>query len=116
MKVFVFYKPGIVEIWQERLMQRNNKQCNVLVLSLQNLASYLFEYIQYYLKPGSSITYNFNASSQIDFFIASGQDLYDWNLGGSPSFFVDSPNVIQDSGVYNVLSAIFSDFIQANEK
>jgi len=65
-----------------------------------------YEYIQYYLKPGSSITYNFNASSQIDFFIASGQDLYDWNLGGSPSFFVDSPNVIQGSGVYNVLSAM----------
>ncbi len=64
-----------------------------------------YEYIQYYLKPGSSITYNFNASSQIDFFIASGQDLYDWNLGGSPSFFVDSPNVIQGSGVYNVPSA-----------
>ena len=53
-----------------------------------------YEYIQYYLKPESSITYNFNASSQIDFFIASGQDLYDWNLGSSPSFFVDSPNVI----------------------
>jgi len=65
-----------------------------------------YEYIQYYLKPGSSITYNFNASSQIDFFIASGQDLYDWNLGGSPSFFVDSPNVIQGSDVYNVLSAM----------
>jgi len=64
-----------------------------------------YEYIQYYLKPGSSITYNFNASSQIDFFIASGQDLYDWNLGSSPSFFVDIPNVIQGSGVYNVLTA-----------
>jgi len=65
-----------------------------------------YEYMQYYLKPGSSISYNFNASSQIDFFIASGQDLYDWNLGGSPSFFVDSPNVLQGSGVYNVLSAM----------
>ena len=65
-----------------------------------------YEYIQYYLKPGSSISYNFNASSQIDFFIASGQELYDWNLGDSPSFDVDLPNVIQGNGVYNVLSAM----------
>jgi RNA polymerase subunit RPABC4/transcription elongation factor Spt4 len=65
-----------------------------------------YEYISYYLKPGSSIIYDYNASSQIDFFIASGQALYDWNLGGSPSFFVDESNVIQGSGVYNVLSAM----------
>jgi hypothetical protein len=64
-----------------------------------------YEYMQYYLKPGSSIIYNFNASSQIDFFIASGQALYDWNLGGSPSFYVDEPNVDQGFGVYDVLSA-----------
>jgi hypothetical protein len=65
-----------------------------------------YEYLSYYLKPGSSISYDYNASSQIDFFIASGQALYDWNLGGSPSFFVDESNVIQGSGVYNVLSAM----------
>jgi len=64
-----------------------------------------YEYMQYYLKPGSSIIYNFNASSQIDFFIASGQALYDWNMGGSPSFYVDKPNVNQSFGVYDVLSA-----------
>ncbi len=69
------------------------------------LISDWYEYIQYYLKPGSSINYNFNASSQIDFFIANGQALYDWNLGGSPSFYVDESNVTQASGVYNVLSA-----------
>ena len=65
-----------------------------------------YEYISYYLKPGSSITYDYNASSQIDFFIASGQALYDWNLGGSPSFFVEESSVIQGSGVYNILSAM----------
>ncbi|NVM18577.1 MAG: zinc ribbon domain-containing protein [Candidatus Lokiarchaeota archaeon] len=65
-----------------------------------------YEYIGYYLKPGSSITYSFNASDQIDFFIASGQALYDWNQGGSPSFFVEESNVNQSIGVYNVLSAM----------
>jgi hypothetical protein len=65
-----------------------------------------YEYIGYYLKPGSSINYNFNASGQIDFFIASGQALYDWNLGGSPSFFVEETDVIQGTGIYNVLSAM----------
>ncbi|MBY8988168.1 MAG: zinc ribbon domain-containing protein [Candidatus Lokiarchaeota archaeon] len=65
-----------------------------------------YEYISYYLKPESSIIYDYNASSQIDFFIASGQTLYDWNLGGSPSFFVDESDVIQGNGVYNVLSAM----------
>ncbi len=64
-----------------------------------------YEYIQYYLKPDSSISYNFNASDEIDFFIASGQALYDWNMGGSPSFYVDESNVNQSNGVYNVLSA-----------
>ena len=65
-----------------------------------------YEYISYYLKPGSSISYDYNASSQIDFFIASGQALYDWNLGGSPSFFVEESNVTQGNGIYNVLSAM----------
>ncbi|GAG76092.1 unnamed protein product, partial [marine sediment metagenome] len=40
-----------------------------------------------------------------DFFIASGQALYDWNQGGSPSFYVDENDVLSDTGVYNVLSA-----------
>ncbi|MFX1502829.1 MAG: zinc ribbon domain-containing protein [Promethearchaeota archaeon] len=65
-----------------------------------------YEYIGYYLKPGSSIIYNFNASVQIDFFIASGQDLYEWNQGGSPSFFVEESNTMQGMGVYNALSAM----------
>ena len=65
-----------------------------------------YDYISYYLKTGSSITYDYNASGQIDFFIASGQALYDWNAGGSPSFFVDESAVIQGNGVYNVLSAM----------
>ncbi|MBY8980893.1 MAG: hypothetical protein KGD72_10925, partial [Candidatus Lokiarchaeota archaeon] len=54
---------------------------------------------------GSTINYDFNASGQVDFFIASGQALYDWNQGGSPSFDVDENDVLSDTGVYNVVSA-----------
>ena len=64
-----------------------------------------YEYVQYYLKPGSTINYDFNASSQIDFFIADGQEFYDWNQGFSPSFDVDENDVLSDTGVYNVLAA-----------
>ena len=71
-----------------------------------SLTNNQYEYIQYYLKSGSTIIYNFNATDQIDFFIASGQALYDWNQGGSPSFFVDESSVTQGIGVYNVLSAM----------
>jgi len=64
-----------------------------------------YKYIGYYLKPGSTINYGFNASSQVDFFIADGQEFYDWNQGGSPSFDVEENDVVSDTGVYNVLSA-----------
>ncbi len=70
-----------------------------------NLPNNQYEYIGYYLKPGSTINYNFNASGQVDFFIASGQALYDWNQGGSPAFYVSEDDVLSDTGVYNVLSA-----------
>ena len=78
---------------------RNGADADQLVLTNNQ-----YEYLGYYLKPGSSITYNFNSTNQIDFFIASGQDLYDWNVGGSPSFFVEESDVLQGIGVYNVLT------------
>jgi hypothetical protein len=74
-----------------------------------------YEYISYYLKPGSTIDYDFNASSQVDFFIASGQALYDWNQGESPTFFVDENNVSSDTGVHNVDSAMDYYIVWFNE-
>ncbi len=64
-----------------------------------------YEYISYFLKPGSSIHYNYNASGQIDFFIANGYDINEWNQGGSPSFYVFEDNVDQGSGDYSVSEA-----------
>jgi len=70
-----------------------------------NLLNNQYEYVGYYLKPGSTINYDFNASGQVDFFIASGQALYDWNQGGSPTFYVDEYDVLSATGVYPVSSA-----------
>jgi hypothetical protein len=70
-----------------------------------NLLNNQYEYVGYYLKPGSTINYDFNASAQVDFFIASGQAFYDWNQGGSPSFYVDEYDVLLHTGTYDVSSA-----------
>lgn len=51
------------------------------------LAQDYFEYYSVYLKPGSSIDYNFNSTLSIEFFIADGTQLYEWFQGGSPSFY-----------------------------
>ena len=80
--------------------QRNGTDADQLVLTNNQ-----YEYIGYYLKPGSSINYNFNASDQVDFFIASGQALYDWNLGGSPTFFVDLQNTTSGNSSFIVPTA-----------
>jgi len=70
-----------------------------------SLVNNYYEYISYFLKPDSSIHYNYNASGQIDFFIANGYDFYNWNQGSSPSFYVFEDNVDQGSGNYTVLEA-----------
>ncbi len=70
-----------------------------------SLVNNYYEYISYFLKPGSSIHYNYNASGQIDFFIASGYAFYEWNQGGSPSFYLFEDNVDQGSGDYSISEA-----------
>jgi RNA polymerase subunit RPABC4/transcription elongation factor Spt4 len=80
-----------------------------------NLLSDGYEYVGYYLKPGSTINYDFNASGQVDFFIASGQALYDWNQGSSPTFFVNEDNTNSTTGLYNVLSAMDYYIVWYNE-
>ena len=70
-----------------------------------SLVNNYYEYISYFLKPGSSIHYNYSASGQIDFFIANGYDFYQWNQGGSPSFYVLEDNVDQGSGDYSISEA-----------
>ena len=67
-------------------------------LTHENIANNEYRYYQIYLRPGSSLSYSFNASSTIDFFIGDGYELYQWDQGGSPDFYVDTPNVVNGTG------------------
>ncbi|MFX1503019.1 MAG: zinc ribbon domain-containing protein [Promethearchaeota archaeon] len=55
-----------------------------------------------YLRTGSEIQYEFNATSQIDFFIADANDLYNWDQGESPSFWKSDLNTDQAIGSFIV--------------
>jgi len=70
-----------------------------------NLVYNEYQYYSIYLRPSSSLTYNFNASSSIDFFIADGSDMYEWNTGGSPIFYIDDPNSVTGNGVLPISEA-----------
>ncbi|MFX1356551.1 MAG: zinc ribbon domain-containing protein [Promethearchaeota archaeon] len=61
-----------------------------------------YEYFSVYLKPGSSIDYNFNSTLSIEFFIADAYQLIDWNDGGSPSFY-KSLKTNESVGTFNTI-------------
>jgi hypothetical protein len=69
------------------------------------LVNNYYEYYSVYLKPGSSIDYNFNATSSVDFFIADANQLYTWNQGGSPTFYEESNAVTTGIGSITITSA-----------
>jgi len=67
-----------------------------------------YEYFSVFLKPGSSISYNFNSTIGIDFFIADATQLYQWNQGANPAFYNESLNTNSSAGS-------FSNIIQAQD-
>jgi hypothetical protein len=62
--------------------------------------NYWYEWL--FLRSGSLIEYEFNASAELEFFIADGFDFYDWNQGGSPIFSVHEVNTNQSSGSHSI--------------
>ena len=64
-----------------------------------------YVYYQYYLKPDSDIQYSYNSTGQIDFFIADGSNLYEWNQEGNPSFYKSVDNASQGNGNFDVTIA-----------
>ncbi len=64
-----------------------------------------YEYLWLFLRPGSLIEYDFNSSNSIDFFIADGYDLYSWDQGESPDFYVNKPNTNVETGSFSVTEA-----------
>jgi flagellar basal body-associated protein FliL len=69
-------------------------------ITLTNITEFWTEW--WFLRPNSIIDYEFNASSQLDFFIASGAQLYLWDQELSTSFYVDIENTLQGSGSFMV--------------
>jgi hypothetical protein len=61
-----------------------------------------YEYFSVFLKPGSLLSYNFNSSIAIDFFIADGNQLYQWNQGYSPTFY-SSETTNTSIGTFNLI-------------
>ncbi|MFX1280069.1 MAG: zinc ribbon domain-containing protein [Promethearchaeota archaeon] len=64
-----------------------------------------YQYVWMFLRPGSTIFYDFNTSGAVDFFIGNGNDLYLWDQGGSPSFFVDEPSTTAETGNLTITQA-----------
>ncbi|MFX1427728.1 MAG: zinc ribbon domain-containing protein, partial [Promethearchaeota archaeon] len=64
-----------------------------------------YYYVWMFLRPGSTIDYSFNTSGAIDFFIGDGYDLYLWDQGGSPSFYVDEPSTTAETGSLSITQA-----------
>ncbi len=59
-----------------------------------------YEYYSIYLNQESSIKYQFTSSKPVDFFIADGDQLYDWNNGENPDFYYHVDNVNSGRGTY----------------
>ena len=57
-----------------------------------------YQYVWMFLRPGSEIDYDFNTSGPVDFFIGDANDLYIWDQGGSPSFYIDEPSTMAETG------------------
>ncbi|MFX0042057.1 MAG: zinc ribbon domain-containing protein [Candidatus Hodarchaeota archaeon] len=58
-----------------------------------------YEYAWMFLRPGSIINFDFNASDQIDFFIADLDNLDEWDRYQSPTFEYSINDITEDSGM-----------------
>ncbi|MEJ2249482.1 MAG: zinc ribbon domain-containing protein [Candidatus Lokiarchaeota archaeon] len=61
-----------------------------------------YETFWLFLRPGSSINYEFNASGLIDFFLVDAYNFNEWNNYGNPSYIKLAENVNESSGSYTV--------------
>ncbi|MFX1476866.1 MAG: WD40 repeat domain-containing protein [Promethearchaeota archaeon] len=66
------------------------------------LTSDSYNYYSIFLRSGSTISYNFNTTGLVDFFIADANAFYLWTQGGSPSFYVDLQNTTSEKNSFIV--------------
>ena len=93
-------------IWNhpfESLPTRTFTTSEIGQFNVQSGGSY--EYLWFFLRPGSSIAYDFNSSGLLDFFIGDYDDVYSWNQGGSPIFYIDKSNTNDETGSIAITSA-----------
>jgi hypothetical protein len=69
---------------------------------VMNLGYNQYKYVWMFLRPTSRIDYDFTSNSSVDFFIADANDLYLWDQGGSPSFYVEEQNTVAETGFFIV--------------
>lgn len=65
------------------------------------LQSNYFEYYSIFLRSGSTVQYDFNSSSEVEFFIADIQEFNDWYYSEPAQFYYESTS-LNDSGEYSV--------------
>jgi hypothetical protein len=61
-----------------------------------------YEYYSIFLNSQSTIRYNYTATSTIDFFIADGDNLYEWDYGGPANFYKYIDNDAAETGEITV--------------
>lgn len=68
-----------------------------------SIGSNEYHFYSLFLRPGSSIFYNFTVFSggPIEFFITNGSDLYGWNQGGDPNFYYHINNTLAEFGNFS---------------
>ncbi|MFX1239393.1 MAG: hypothetical protein ACFE8P_16955, partial [Promethearchaeota archaeon] len=69
------------------------------------LYPYWYEYYQIYLNSGSSISYDFNASGEVDFYVFNGQEFHNWDWGYSYYSFEELQNTLSGSGTVNIMAS-----------
>ncbi|QEE15546.1 zinc ribbon domain-containing protein [Promethearchaeum syntrophicum] len=61
-----------------------------------------YEYYSIFLRSGSNVQFDFNASAEIDFFIVNIQEFNDWYYEDPTSFYYENANISADVGTYYV--------------
>lgn len=69
------------------------------------LTSNRYEYEWMFLRPGSTIHYNFTATDSIEFFIADTQNIISWEKGQYAYLHEHQTSVVNASGEYDISSA-----------
>lgn len=68
-----------------------------------SINSNMYHYYSLFLRPGSSIFYNFTVLSgnSIEFFIANGSGLYEWAQGGAHNFYYHINDTLGELGNFS---------------